>query len=100
MDEICAICRKHGVKVIEDVSHAQGSLYKGRKCGTLGDVAAISMMGGKSFAIGEGGMLATNDREIFEKAMSFGHYERIAASRYSSPSEKVAPEMPVLPTQC
>ena len=93
MDEICAICRKHGVKVIEDVSHAQGSLYKGRKCGTLGDVAAISMMGGKSFAIGEGGMLATNDREIFEKAMSFGHYERIAASRYSSPSEKVAPEL-------
>ena len=93
MDEICAICHKHGVKVIEDVSHAQGSLYKGRKCGTLGDIAAISMMGGKSFAIGEGGMVATNDRKLFESCMAFGHYERIAASRYSSPSEKVAPEL-------
>lgn len=55
MDEIVAIARKHGVKVIEDVSHAQGGLYKGRKLGTIGDVGAMSLMTGKSFAIGEGG---------------------------------------------
>ena len=93
MDAICAIARRHGVKVVEDVSHAQGSLYKGRKCGTLGDIAALSMMGGKSFAIGEGGMVATDDRQLIERCMAFGHYERIAASRYSSPSEKVAPDL-------
>ena len=76
MDAINAIARRHGIKVIEDVSHAQGSLYKGKLCGTLGDVAGISMMAGKSFAIGEGGMLSTNDRGIYERAIAFCHYER------------------------
>ena len=76
MDAIMAIARRHGAKVIEDVSHAQGSLYKGKMCGTLGDVAGISMMGGKSFAVGEGGMLSTNDRMIYERAVALCHYER------------------------
>jgi len=76
MDAILAIARKHGVKVIEDVSHAHGSLYKGRPCGSMGDVAGMSMMGGKSFAIGEAGMLLTNDRQIYERAIAYGHYER------------------------
>jgi dTDP-4-amino-4,6-dideoxygalactose transaminase len=58
------------------VSHAQGGKYQGRKLGTFGDVAAMSLMGGKSFAVGEGGMLVTDDRKIFERAVMFGHYER------------------------
>ncbi len=78
MDPIMAIARKHQLKVIEDLSHAQGALYKGRKCGTIGDVAGISMMSGKSFAIGEGGMLSTNSSEIHQRAIAFCHYERIA----------------------
>lgn len=76
MDPIMAVARKHNVKVIEDVSHAQGGLYKGRKLGTFGDVAAMSLMAGKSLAIGEAGILATNDREIYERALAFGLYER------------------------
>lgn len=76
MDEIMAIARKHNIKVIEDVSHAQGGFYKGQMLGTFGDVAAMSLMSGKSFAIGEGGMMITNDREIYERAMLWGHYER------------------------
>lgn len=80
MDAIMSIARKHGVKVIEDVSHAQGSLYKGRMVGSIGDVAGLSMMAGKSFAIGEAGMLSTNDRVIFERAIAFAHYERIKGS--------------------
>ena len=78
MDEIMAIARRHGVKVIEDVSHAQGGHYKGRMLGTFGDVAAMSLMSCKSFAIGEGGMLVTDDAEIFRRAIRFGHYDRIA----------------------
>ena len=78
MDRIMAIAKKHNVKVIEDVSHAQGALYKGRKVGTIGDVSATSLMSGKSFAIGEGGMLNTDDREIYERAIIFGHYARHA----------------------
>ncbi len=76
MDPILAIARRHGIKVIEDVSHAHGALYKGRTCGTLGDVAAMSMMAGKGFAIGEAGMLLTDDRRLYERAIAFGHYER------------------------
>jgi len=76
MDPIMEIARKHNLYVIEDVSHAQGGLYKGRRLGTIGDVGAMSLMSGKSFAAGELGMLVTNSREIYERAMAFGHYER------------------------
>ena len=76
MDPIMAIARKHGVKVIEDVSHAQGGLYKGRKVGTIGDVAAMSLMTGKSLAVGEAGILVTDERPLYERALALGHYER------------------------
>jgi perosamine synthetase len=76
MDAILPIAKKYNLKVIEDVSHAQGGLYKGKMVGTFGDVAGISMMASKSFAIGEGGMLVTSDTEIHERAIAFGHYAR------------------------
>lgn len=79
MDAIMAIARKHNIKVIEDVSHAQGGHYKGRMLGTIGDVAGMSLMASKSFAIGEGGMMITNDFEIYRRAISFGHYDRMAS---------------------
>ncbi len=76
MDPIMEVARKHNIKVIEDVSHAQGALYKGRKVGTIGDVAAMSLMSGKSLATGEAGILVTDNLEIYERAMALGHYER------------------------
>ncbi len=76
MDPIMEIANRHGLKVIEDVSHAQGGLYKGRRVGSIGHVSGYSLMCGKSFAIGEGGMLTTDDREIYDRAVAFGHYER------------------------
>ena len=79
MDPIMEIARKHGLKVIEDVSHAHGALYKGRMVGSIGDASAMSMMSGKSFATGEAGMLCTNDRVIYERALALGHYERTDA---------------------
>jgi len=79
MAPIMAIARRHGVKVIEDVSHAHGGLYRGRLVGSIGDVAAMSMMSGKSFAAGEAGMLCTDSHEIYEYALAFGHYERTEA---------------------
>ncbi|MYB77575.1 MAG: DegT/DnrJ/EryC1/StrS family aminotransferase [Chloroflexi bacterium] len=75
LDPIMEIARKHGVKVIEDVSHAHGGLYKGRTVGTIGDVAGMSLMSGKSFATGEAGIMTTNDREIYDRALGFGHYD-------------------------
>ncbi len=93
MDPILAIARRHGVKVIEDVSHAHGGLYKGRMLGTMGDVSAMSMMSGKAFAIGEGGMMVTNDRTVYERCISYGFYERTgAASRFNAPDAQVTME--------
>ena len=77
MDPIMAIAKKHGIKVVEDVSHAQGGLYKGRKLGTIGDCGAMSLMSGKSFAIGEGGMLVTDNHELYRRVVRWGQYERI-----------------------
>lgn len=76
MDAIMEIAERHNIKVIEDVSHAHGGLYKGRMVGTFGDVAGFSLMSGKSLACGEGGMMTTDDRRIYERALAFGHYAR------------------------
>ena len=76
MDEIMRIAKKHDIKVIEDVSHAQGGFYKGRKLGTIGDIGAMSMMSGKSFAIGEAGMFCTDSDEYIYKARLWSSYAR------------------------
>lgn len=76
MDRIMAIANKHGIMVFEDISHSHGAKYKGKEVGTFGIASAASLMTGKSFAIGEAGMMFTNDRKIYEKAVLFGHYER------------------------
>jgi dTDP-4-amino-4,6-dideoxygalactose transaminase len=76
MDPILDIAQRHHISVIEDPSHAHGALYKGRLVGTMGDVAGFSLMSGKSLACGEGGIMITNDRRIYERALAFGHYAR------------------------
>lgn len=85
MERILLLAEKYQIKVIEDVSHAHGSLYQGRMCGTLGDIGAMSMMAGKSFAAGEAGMIVTNDRHLYERCIAFGHYERTGGSSRFNP---------------
>jgi perosamine synthetase len=90
MDEIMRIARKHGIKVVEDASHAQGSLYRGRMCGTIGDIGAFSMMSGKSLSIGEGGMIVTDDRYLYERCVAYGHYERTGLkTRWNPPDDQI-----------
>ncbi|MCF7853882.1 MAG: DegT/DnrJ/EryC1/StrS family aminotransferase [Candidatus Pacebacteria bacterium] len=88
MDRILEIAGRHGIKVLEDNSHAHGALYKGRMTGTLGDIAVMSMMTGKSFAIGEAGMIVTDDRELYERCVAFGHYERTGVASNYNPADK------------
>jgi len=76
MDPIMEIAERRGLAVIEDVSHAHGGRYKGRLVGTIGRVGCFSVMSGKSLAIGEGGIFVTNEREVFERGLAFGHYSR------------------------
>ncbi len=76
MDKIMSIANKYNLKVLEDCSHSHWCFYKGKLTGTFGDVSAFSLMTGKSFPIGEGGIMLTDDLEIYERAIIFGHYER------------------------
>ncbi len=68
MDEIMAIARKHGLKVIEDACHGPLSEYHGRKLGTIGDCAAFSFFSNKNISTGEGGMFITNNEDMAKKA--------------------------------
>ncbi len=67
-DALRTIARKHHLKIIEDGSQAQGATYKGVRVGNLGDVAGVSLNGGKNLSGGEGGLFTTNDEEAFDRA--------------------------------
>lgn len=65
MDKIMDIAKKHNLKVIEDACQAIGSEYKGRKIGTLGDIACFSFFPTKNLGCaGDGGMIVTNNEEL------------------------------------
>lgn len=68
MDEIMAVAHRHNLKVIEDACHGPLSEYKGRKLGTIGDVASFSFFSNKNISTGEGGMLITNNEEFARRA--------------------------------
>jgi len=71
MDGIWAFARKHNLFVIEDNAEAVGGAYKGRKTGTLGDVAGCSFCQNKTFTTGgEGGMVTTDNEELAWQARS------------------------------
>ena len=75
MDSIQLIAKKHSLKVIEDAAQAHGTLYKGKKVGSLGDAAAFSFYPGKNLgAMGDGGAVVTNDRELADKVRALGNY--------------------------
>ena len=77
MDEIVGIARKHGIKIVEDAAQAHGARYKGKRVGSLGDVACFSFYPTKSLgACGDAGMIVTNNKEIYEKALMLRDYGR------------------------
>lgn len=68
MDPILEIARRHGLVVIEDAAQAHGAEYKGRRCGSLGDMGCFSFYPGKNLgAYGEGGLVTTNNPEFVRK---------------------------------
>lgn len=68
MDRILEICKKNNLRIIEDACHGPLSVYKGKKLGTIGDVGCFSFFSNKNLSTGEGGMLVTNSKELFESA--------------------------------
>ncbi len=80
MDALLALCEKHGVVLVEDAAHAHGSMWGGKKIGSFGHIACFSLQGiipgGKPVAAGEGGILTTNDRELYERSLIYCHLHR------------------------
>lgn len=81
MDEIKKTCKKYNIAIIEDAAEAIGSIYKGRKAGSLGDIGVFSFHGSKIMTTGEGGMLLTNDEEIYKKCLKLRDHGRAVSDK-------------------
>jgi len=72
--EIKKICKNHDVPLIEDAAQAHGSKFNGIPAGNLGDAGAISFFTTKVMTTGEGGMIVTNNKNIYDKAFSLRQF--------------------------
>jgi len=81
-DEIKQISLKYNIPVIEDSAEALGSSYKGKPCGTLGDIGILSFNGNKIITTSAGGALVTNNRNVRDKAVFLSTQARDGATHY------------------
>lgn len=82
MDEIVSICNQYGVPIVEDAAESLGSIYKGKKSGTLGKFGVYSFNGNKIITTSGGGMLVSNDLEALDKARFLATQARDQAPHY------------------
>ncbi len=66
-DPVLELAREHGLKVIEDAAEMHGQTYRGRYCGSLGDISTFSFYPNKHITTGEGGMIVTDDPALAER---------------------------------
>ncbi len=83
MDEILKVARERGVPVVEDAAQALGGEYRGRKLGSLGDVAALSFYATKNITTGEGGAVVTSDASIAERARLISNHGQTDRYEYA-----------------
>lgn len=76
MDCLRAIGEKHGIPIIEDAAEAIGSIYHGKRAGSMGKFGAFSFHGTKTLTTGEGGMFVTNDAELYETVLTLSNHGR------------------------
>jgi perosamine synthetase len=74
LDPIMEIAKKHNLWVIEDAAGALGSIYKGRRCGTIGNLGCFSFHPRKIVTTGEGGIVVTNDNDLAEQIRSLRNH--------------------------
>lgn len=82
MDEILSIANKYEIPVLEDAAEALGSEYKSRRCGTLGELSALSFNGNKIITTSGGGALVSQDEEMIKKSKFLATQARDAAPHY------------------
>ena len=76
MDKLLAIGEKYGIPVIEDAAEAIGSVYHGKRAGSMGKFGAFSFHGTKTLTTGEGGIFVTNDPELYEHVLTLSNHGR------------------------
>lgn len=74
MDEIMAIAKKYNLLVLEDSAQAVAAEYKGKKLGSIGDAGAFSFDFGKALTTGEGGMIVSNNKEIYLRVKEYADH--------------------------
>ena len=67
MEPVLALCKKYDLKLIEDAAEMHGQTYKGKMCGSFGDISIFSFYPNKHITTGEGGMIVCNDADLAEK---------------------------------
>jgi len=82
MEPILRLARKYDLKIVEDAAEAMGADYKGHKVGTLGDAGSFSFFANKIVTTGEGGMIVTDDSELWEKCRMLRDHGMNAERRY------------------
>ena len=87
MDAILEIAGRHGLRIIEDCAQGNGASFQGRRLGSIGDVGCFSMQFSKIITTGEGGMVTTSDRKIWQRAFMF--HDVAAWNRLELPEEEV-----------
>ena len=81
MDALTAIGERHGIPVIEDAAEAIGSVYHGRRAGSIGSFGAFSFHGTKTITTGEGGIFVTNDAELYERVLTLSNHGRARSQK-------------------
>jgi len=85
MDALMEIGERYGIGIVEDAAHAAGCEWGGKKIGNVGDIACFSLQGvnpgGKPVAGGEGGIICTNNRELYERVLIYCHLHRYGVTR-------------------
>ena len=76
MDRLLAIGERHGIPIIEDAAEAIGSVYHGKRAGSMGAFGAFSFHGTKTLTTGEGGIFVTNDADLYEKVLTLSNHGR------------------------
>ena len=76
MTALLAIGEQYGIPVIEDAAEAIGSVYHGKRAGSIGKFGTFSFHGTKTLTTGEGGMFVTNDAELYEHVLTLNNHGR------------------------
>lgn len=81
MEELSKIAQSNGVHLIEDAAEAIGSIYKGKRAGSIGAFGAFSFHGTKTMTTGEGGIFVTNDADLYNNVLTLSNHGRDRAQK-------------------